>query len=65
MVDASLGEQPLEIKTVTGSGLVTAKWTSDNESVDQLLEDFAFTSDMLFGSCLVGERQRQCLLHTR
>ena len=47
MVDASLADQPLEIKTVTGSGLVTAKWTSDNESVDQLLEDFAFTSDML------------------
>jgi len=47
MVDATVAGQPLEIKTVTGRGLVTAKWTSDNESVDQVLEEFVFTSDML------------------
>ena len=47
MVDATVSGQPLEIKTVTGRGLVTAKWTSDNESVDQVLEEFAFTSDLL------------------
>jgi len=47
MVDASLGGEPLEIKTVTGRGLVTAKWTSDNRSVDQVFEEFSFTSDML------------------
>lgn len=47
MVDATVAGQPLEIKTVTGSGLVTAKWTSDNESVDQVLEEFVFISDML------------------
>ncbi len=47
MVDASIAGQPLEIKTVTRRGLVTAKWTSDNTSVDQVLEQFAFTSDML------------------
>lgn len=47
MVDATVGGQPLEIKTVTKRGLVTAKWTSDNESVDQVLEEFAFISDML------------------
>ena len=47
MVDASIAGQPLEIKTVTKRGLVTAKWTSDNSSVDQVLEEFAFTSDLL------------------
>ena len=47
MVDASVGGEPLEIKTVTRRGLVTAKWTSDNRSVDQVLEEFSFTSDML------------------
>ena len=47
MVDATVAGQPLEIKTVTGRGLVTAKWTSDNESVDQVLEEFSFISDML------------------
>ena len=47
MVDAVVAGQPLEIKTVTRRGLVTAKWTSDNESVDYVLDDFAFTSDML------------------
>ena len=47
MVDASIAGQPLEIKTVTRRGLVTAKWTSDNRSVEQVLEEFAFTSDML------------------
>ena len=47
MVDASVAGIPLEIKTVTGRGLVTAKWTSDNESVDQVLDAFAFASDML------------------
>ncbi len=46
MVDATVAGHPLEIKTVTGRGLVTAKWTSDNESVDYVLDDFAFTSDM-------------------
>ena len=47
MVDASIAGQPLEIKTVTKRGLVTAKWTSDNSSVVQVLEEFAFTSDLL------------------
>ncbi len=47
MVDATVAGQPLEIKTVTKRGLVTAKWTSDNQSVDQVLEEFAFISDML------------------
>jgi len=47
MVDATVAGHPLEIKTVTRRGLVTAKWTSDNESVDQVLEEFVFISDML------------------
>ena len=54
MVDASIAGQPLEIKTVTKRGLVTAKWTSDNSSVDQVLEEFAFTSDLLLSPYLVG-----------
>lgn len=47
MVDASVAGHPLEIKTATKRGLVTVKWTSDNSSVDQVLEEFAFTSDLL------------------
>jgi len=47
MLDVFVGDRPLEIKTVTGQGLVTAKWTSDNQAAENVLQDFEFTSDML------------------
>ena len=46
-VDTLVHQIPLEIKTVTKRGLVTAKWTADNQSADQVIAGFGFTSDML------------------
>ena len=46
-VDTLIHDIPLEIKTATKRGLVTAKWTADNRSVDQVMNEFRFTSDML------------------
>lgn len=46
-VDTLIHGMPLEIKTVTKRTLVTAKWTADNTSVDQVVNEFRFTSDML------------------
>ena len=47
MVDIAIDREPLEIKSSTRRGLVTAKWTSDNSAVDRVLEEFDFESDML------------------
>ena len=47
MVDALVFYSPLEIKTATQAGSVTAKWTSDNASVADVLANFKFLSDML------------------
>ncbi len=46
MVDARVGNIPLEIKTVTGNGRVTNKWTADNPAVAREMEQFQFTADM-------------------
>ena len=46
-VDTLVHQIPLEIKTVTRRGLVTAKWTADNQSADQVIAGFGFISDML------------------
>ena len=46
MVDARVGGTPLEIKTVTGSGNVTFKWTVDSASVARTMEEFDFSADM-------------------
>ena len=46
-VDTLVHQIPLEIKTVTKRGLVTAKWTADNQSANEVLSGFGFTSDML------------------
>ncbi len=46
MVDARVGGIPLEIKTVTGNGEVTGKWTVDSASVARTMEEFDFTADM-------------------
>ena len=46
MVDAKVGDNSLEIKTVTGNGQVTGKWTADNPSVAREMELFRFTADM-------------------
>ena len=45
-VDTLVHGMTLEIKTATKRGLVTAKWTADNESADQVLREFQFASDM-------------------
>ena len=69
MVDITVGDHPLEIKSVTDTdpkppenppkkpkpesamrptrGEVTAKWTADTVSVQKVLDDFEFESDML------------------
>ena len=46
MVDARVGGIPLEIKTVTGNGDVTCKWTVDSASVGRAMEAFDFSADM-------------------
>ena len=46
-IDTLIHNIPLEIKTATKRGLVTAKWTADTQSADQVLKDFTFDSDML------------------
>ena len=46
-VDTLVHDIPLEIKTATKRGLVTAKWTADNESADQVMSEFGFVSDLL------------------
>ena len=38
---------PLEIKTATKEGLVTAKWTADTESANRDIGNFEFTADLL------------------
>ena len=38
---------PLEIKTSTKDGLVTAKWTADTESANRDISSFEFTADLL------------------
>ncbi|MYA59853.1 MAG: hypothetical protein F4X40_04760 [Chloroflexi bacterium] len=44
--DVLVGGSPLEIKTVTGRGDVTAKWTADTASAQHVIDTFAFRSDM-------------------
>ena len=46
-VDTLIHQIPLEIKTATKRGLVTAKWTADNESADQVMSEFKFAADLL------------------
>ncbi len=56
--DVVVGEGPLEIKTVTRSGLVTAKWTADTASARNVIEEFEFHSDMLLIRIWWGEDRR-------
>ena len=37
---------PLQIKTVTGNGEVTAKWTADTASAQEVIDNFSFESDL-------------------
>ena len=37
---------PMEIKTVTGNGEVTAKWTADTASAQHVIDTYDFNSDM-------------------
>ena len=37
---------PLQIKTVTGNGEVTAKWTADTASAQEVIENFRFEADL-------------------
>lgn len=37
---------PLQIKTVTGNGEVTAKWTADTVSAREVIESFEFEADL-------------------
>ncbi len=46
MVDARVGNTPLEIKTAKGNGDVTAKWTVDNASVERTMDKFQFNADL-------------------
>ena len=46
MIDARVGDTPLEIKTVTKNGEVTAKWTADNASVERTMDEFQFNADL-------------------
>ena len=56
-IDTLIHNIPLEIKTATKRGLVTAKWTADTESADQVLNNFTFTSDMLLVRIWWGKNQ--------
>ena len=56
-IDTLIHNIPLEIKTATERGLVTAKWTADTESADQVLNNFTFTSDMLLVRIWWGKNQ--------
>ncbi len=47
MRDVMVFQQPLEIKTATRDGLVTAKWTADTESASRDIGGFEFTADLL------------------
>ncbi len=47
MRDVLIFQKPLEIKTATKNGLVTAKWTADPESVNRDIKGFEFDSDLL------------------
>ena len=47
MRDVLVYGQPLEIKTASKNGLVTAKWTADTESANRDISSFEFTADLL------------------
>ncbi len=47
MRDVMVLDQPLEIKTASKRGLVTAKWTADTESAERDIGSFEFTADLL------------------
>ena len=53
--DVLIGGRPLEVKTVTGNGQVTAVWTVDNESVRDAIDRFRFESDMLVARIFWGK----------
>lgn len=44
--DVLINGRPLEIKTVTGNGEVTAKWTADSASARHVIDSFTFASDL-------------------
>ena len=46
VADVLVGGVPLQIKTVTGNGEVTAKWTADAVSAREVIENFEFESDL-------------------
>lgn len=46
LTDVLVGGIPLQIKTVTGSGEVTVKWTADTASAREVIENFIFESDL-------------------
>lgn len=56
-IDTLIHNIPLEIKTATRRGLVTAKWTADTKSADQVLNNFTFASDMLLVRIWWGKNQ--------
>lgn len=47
MRDVLVHGKPLEIKTASRGGLVTAKWTADTESANRDIGSFEFISDLL------------------
>ena len=56
--DVLVAGVPLQIKTVTGNGEVTAKWTADTASAREVIGTFSFNFDLW----LVGEERKKCLL---
>ena len=56
--DVLVSEIPLQIKTVTGNGEVTAKWTADTVSAQQVIETFRFESDLWLVRIWWGRNER-------
>ena len=46
VADVLIGGAPLQIKTVTRNGEITLKWTADTASVQEVIKNFSFESDL-------------------
>ena len=57
MRDVLVSGKPLEIKTVTANGELTAKWTADTQSVNRDISAFQFTADLLLVRIWWGEER--------
>ena len=62
ITDVLVDGVPLQIKTVTGNGEITAKWTSDTERAQEEIDKFRFESDLWL--VRIWEREnKESLLH--